>query len=123
MNYTFVTIEGQKVGLKFGMASFRYLTDKFVEGISFDNNELNEIGIAHIIYSGYYNNCLVKGVLAEITFENIVDYVEKNLHNDEFLNNIKDVVKVWTESDFIKQASVAEDGKEVAKKKTSRGKK
>lgn len=123
MNYTFVTIEGQKVGLKFGMASFRYLTDKFVEGISFDNNELNEIGIAHIIYSGYYNNCLVKGVLAEITFENIVDYVEKNLHNDEFLNNIKDVVKVWTESDFIKQASVAEDGKEVSKKKTSRGKK
>jgi len=122
MNYTSITINGQKVGLKFGMASFRYLTDKFVEGISFDNNELNEIGISHIIYGGYMNNCLVKGVLPEMTFESIVDYVESNLQNDEFLESLKEVVKVWTESDFIKQTQIAEDDSK-AKKKISRGKK
>lgn len=123
MNYTSITIDGQKIGLKFGMASFRYMTDKFVEGISFNNNELNEIGIGHIIYAGYYNNCLVKGVQAEMTFENVVDYIEKNLQNDEFLENVKDVVKIWTESDFIKQTQEAAEDKSATKKKTSRGKK
>ena len=56
MNYTTITINDTKLGLKFGMASFRYLSDKFVEGKAYSNNELNEIGIAHILYSGYYNN-------------------------------------------------------------------
>jgi hypothetical protein len=123
MNYTSITIDGQKIGLKFGMASFRYLTDKLVEGVSFDNNELNEIGIGHILYGGYTNNCLVKGVLPEFTFEYFVDTIEKNLINDEFLNQIKEVIKVWTESDFIKQAVDISEAKEQPKKKTSRGKK
>jgi hypothetical protein len=64
----------------------------------------------------------VKGVLPEMTFESIVDYVESNLQNDEFLESLKEIVKVWTESDFIKQTQIAEDDSK-AKKKTSRGKK
>jgi len=36
-------------------------SDKFIEGKAYSNNELNEIGIAHILYSGYYNNLLDKG--------------------------------------------------------------
>lgn len=123
MNYTSITIDGQKIGLKFGMASFRYLTDKLVEGISFDNNELNEIGIAHILYGGFMNNCLVKGELPDLSLEYFVDTIEKNLINDEFLNQIKEVIKVWTESDFIKQAVDMSEAKEQPKKKTSRGKK
>ena len=121
MNYTTITINDQKVGLKFGMASFRYLSGKFVEGISYTNGELNEIGISHLIYAGYYNNCLVKDVLPEYKFEQIVDYVESNLKNEHFLNQMGEVVKVWSESDFIKQA--ATPYKEEPKKKTSRGKK
>ena len=76
MNYTTITINDQKVGLKFGMASFRYLSEKFVEGISFNNGELTEIGIAHLIYSGYLNNCLVKDVIPQHKFEYFSDYVE-----------------------------------------------
>jgi hypothetical protein len=64
----------------------------------------------------------VKGVLPEMTFESIVDYVESNLQNDEFLESLKEIVKVWTESDFIKQTQVAETDSK-AKKKISRGKK
>ena len=124
MNYTTITINDQKVGLKFGMASFRYLSDKFKDGISFENGELNEIGVAHLVYSGYYNNCLVKGVLPEITFENLVDYVEANIMKSEFLEELKNIIKVWGESEMIK-SNIAEtqevDNK--AKKKTSRGRK
>jgi hypothetical protein len=124
MNYTTITINDQKVGLKFGMASFRYLSDKFKDGISFENGELNEIGVAHLVYSGYYNNCLVKGVLPEMTFENLVDYVETNIMKNDFLEELKNIIKVWGESDMIKSnVAAAEEVEDKTKKKTSRGKK
>jgi hypothetical protein len=124
MNYTTITINDQKVGLKFGMASFRYLSDKFKDGISFENGELNEIGVAHLVYSGYYNNCLVKGVLPEMKFENLVDYIEANIMKNEFLEELKTVINVWGESDMIKSnVAAAEEVEDKAKKKSSRGRK
>jgi len=124
MNYTTITINDQKVGLKFGMASFRYLSDKFKDGVSFENGELNEIGVSHLVYSGYYNNCLVKGVLPEMTFENLVDYVETNIMKPEFLEELKNIIKVWGESDMIKSnVASTQEVEETTKKKSSRGKK
>jgi hypothetical protein len=121
MNYTKIEIEGKTIGLKFGMASFRYLQNKMVEGISFDNNTLNEIGIANILYSGYYNNCLIKQEIPSLTFETFVDYIELNLNNQQFLEEVKKVIEIWAESDFIKQTQTEE--KPEAKKKSIRGKK
>jgi hypothetical protein len=122
MNYTTITIKDQKIGLKFGMASFRYLSDKFIDGIAFQNDELNEIGISHILYGGYYNNCLVKGTDATLTFEDFVDYIELNISNDEFLIELKSIISIWSSSDFIKKTQeVALD--KNPKKKTTRGKK
>jgi len=124
MNYTTITINDQKVGLKFGMSSFRYLSDKFKDGISFENGELNEIGVSHLVYSGYYNNCLVKGVLPEMTFEDLVDYVEVNIMKPEFLEELKNIIKVWGESDMIKSnVASTQEVEETTKKKSSRGKK
>jgi hypothetical protein len=121
MNYTKIEIEGQTIGLKFGMASFRYLQGKMIDGISFDGNVLNEIGIAHVIYSGYYNNCLIKQQIPELSFETFVDFIEKNLANEVFINDLKKVIELWAESDFIKQTQV--ENKPEAKKKNIRGKK
>lgn len=120
MNYCTITINGEKIGLKFGMASFRYLSqNKFVEGKSFQNNELTEIGIAYILYSGYLNNTIVKDIDPTFTFENFVDYIEANLTNNEFLEEVKKAVEVWSSSEFIKQTQNVEE----PKKKNSRGKK
>jgi hypothetical protein len=124
MNYTTITINDQKVGLKFGMASFRYLSDKFKDGISFENGELNEIGVAHLVYSGYYNNCLVKGVSPEITFENLLDYIEANIMKNELLEELKNIINVWGESDMIKiNIASTQEVDNKAKKKSSRGRK
>lgn len=120
MNYTQIEINNTKIGLKFGMASFRYLQGKFIEGVSFDGNDLNEIGIAHILYSGYYNNCLIKEIIPTIPFEDFVDFIESNLKNEIVLQQIKDTIKIWSENDFIKSTQV---NKEEAKKKTTRLKK
>jgi len=120
MNYTTITIKDTKIGLKFGMASFRYLSDKFIEGKAYSNNELNEIGIAHILYSGYYNNCLIKDVEIEHSFEYFVDFIEANLSNEVVLSQIKDIIQIWSNNEFLKSK---EEPKQEAKKKTTRGKK
>jgi hypothetical protein len=121
MNYTKIDIDGQTIGLKFGMASFRYLQGKMVDGIAFDGNTLNEIGISQVLYSGYYNNCLIKEEIPSLSFESFVDYIEKNLTNDIFLEEVKRVITIWADSDFIKQTQQTE--KPEAKKKSTRGKK
>jgi len=124
MNYTTITINDQKVGLKFGMASFRYVADKLKDGITFENGEINEIGIAHLVSSGYYNNCLVKGVLPEITFETLLDYIEANIMKQDFIDELKEIIKVWGDSDMIKNnVAASETTDESAKKKSSRGRK
>jgi hypothetical protein len=120
MNYTTITINDQKVGLKFGMASFRYLQDKLVEGKSYQDGNINEIGIAQIIYSGYFNNCLVKDVEPTIKVEDVVDWIEMNLNNDEVMTQIKSVIEMWTNNQYIKTAL---DVVDQPKKKMIRGKK
>lgn len=119
MNYCTLTINGQKVGLKFGMASFRYLSDgKFVEGKSFVKDELTEIGVAHILYSGYFNNCLVKDVEPSLTFADFVDYIEGILISKGDLSEMNNAISVWSSNELIKQTQSTE-----TKKKTSLGKK
>ena len=91
MNYTTITINDQKVGLKFGMASFRYVADKLKDGI---------------------------------TFETLLDYIEANIMKQDFIDELKEIIKVWGESDMIKNnASSSETNEESTKKKSSRGRK
>lgn len=120
MNYTTITINGENTGLKFGMASFRYLQEKFINDPNIDSNVLNEITISHIIYSGYFNNCVVKEVEPKYKFADIVDWVEQTLLVNKEDNEIAKAIKVWSESDFIRSSSQPQ---EQAKKKNSRGKK
>ena len=112
MNYCTLTINGQKVGLKFGMASFRYLSDgKFVEGKSFVKDELTEIGVAHILYSGYFNNCLVKDVEPSLTFADFVDYIEGILISKGDLSEMNNAISVWSSNELIKQTQSTETKK------------
>jgi len=119
MNYTTITINGEAIGLKFGMPSFRYLENKFVEGKSFTNNQINEVGIAHIIYSGYMNNCMLKDIDLKYDLEYFSDWVELNLQKSESITEITNIINFWASNDFIKDKLSQPE----AKKKSSRGKK
>lgn len=118
MNYTTITIKEETIGLKFGMASFRYLQDKFQNDKNLDSSILNEITISHIIYSGYFNNCIVKEVDPKYKFADIVDWVEQTLLENQEDSEIAKAITVWSNSDFIKKSP-----DDQAKKKNSRGKK
>jgi hypothetical protein len=119
MNYCSILINDIKIGLKFGMASFRYLSEgKLVEGKSINKGEINEIGIAHIIYSGYFNNCLIKDQEPEYSFEWFVDNIEMNLNNASFMEGVKNALEVWSKNEFISKATEAtEEPKKKAGKK------
>ena len=121
MNYTTIEIEGKTIGLKFGMASFRYLQNKFVDGVSFTGNTLTEIGFSQIIYSGYHNNCIIKDVVPEYSLEFFVDYIENNLQNEFVVKEINKVIELWSKNEFIKNTNSLVS--EETKKKTTRGKK
>lgn len=121
MNYTTIEIEGKIIGLKFGMASFRYLQNKFIDGVSFSGNTLTEIGFSQIIYSGYYNNCIIKDITPEYSFEFFVDYIENNLQNEFVIKEINKVIELWGKNEFIKNTNTIV--KEDTKKKNIRGKK
>jgi hypothetical protein len=123
MNYTSIIINGQKVGIKFGMASFRYLSDKFVDGKAYHNNELTEIGISYIVYSGYYNNCIVKEEEPTLSFSDFVDWVEVALTDSKKSKDVMDVITLWSSNDFIRRKDEKEENTEEPKKKISRGKK
>lgn len=116
MNYTRLTINDREIGLKFGMYSARYLSDKLSNGYCFVGENITEIGIAHVLYAGYLNNCAVKDQPAELTFEQIVEFIEASLTNQPVMDAIAGVIKVWSESQLIKQATEPE----TKKKKTSR---
>lgn len=122
MNYTTVTINGEKLGLKFGMASFRYLQEKLNNNLIMQNDELNELGISYLIYSGYYNNCLVKEVEPTYNLEYFVDWVENGMNNEDVVEQIKNILIIWGNNQFIKNAQPKEE-KEEAKKKSTRLKK
>jgi hypothetical protein len=120
MNYTTITINGETIGLKFGMASFRYLQGKLVNGKTFTDNELNEIGIAHILYSGYYNNCLIKEIDTKLAFEDFVDWIEQNISNNNTLEDVKRAMDIWSSNDFIRNQTT--ETNTTTKKKSKRGK-
>lgn len=97
MNYTTITIENKEIGLKFGMYSGRYLSDKLTNGFCFVGDEITEIGIAHLIYAGHLNNCAVKDEKPQITFEEVVDFVEGSIRDEDKIRSLTNVVKVWSD--------------------------
>lgn len=96
MNYTTITIENQEIGLKFGMWSARYLADKLTNPFCFVKDEITEIGIAHLVYAGYMNNCAVKDEKPTLTFEQVVDFVESSTKDENKINSLANVVKLWS---------------------------
>ena len=112
MNYTKLKLQETEIGLKFGMYSARYLSEKLTNGFCFDGDQITEIGIAHVVYSGYINNCAIKDQVPEVTFEQVVDFVESSIGDEDKVNALAHVIKVWSEAQLLK----AEDTK---KKKIS----
>jgi len=102
--YCSVTINGKDVGLKFGMPANRMFFEKMAlkpEILSGDT--VNEVGICHLIYAGYVNNCLVKDIEPELTFGFFMEWVEEALVDEGVKGKLQEVSNCYSESKFTQK--------------------
>ena len=103
--YITVDINGKNIGLKFGMVANRMFFEKMVEKPDIlTGDTINEVGIGHLIYAGYINNCLVKGVEPELAFHFFMEWVEEALVDDNVKQRLQDISNCFSDSKFTKKA-------------------
>lgn len=119
MNYTKLTINGVDYGLKFGMVSDRYLSEKLQGKYCFNGEDITEIGIAHILYAGHLNNCAIKDESPTLTFESLVDFIESSLNDEEQMLKIGAAIKVWSDVQVSRQVTETDKKKQSTKKSKS----
>lgn len=111
-----ITIGGQRVGLKFGMPALRQIFEKMKQYPMVVGTKSNDIGIAHILFAGYLNFCIMKDEAPVHTFEYFYDYVETIGDAEGSLDEITDALKAFEDSRFVKPI-VANDKKKVTETK------
>ena len=114
MNYTTIKIGETEIGLKFGMHAARYLSQKLDNGFCFDGDSITEIGIAHVVYAGYLNNCAVKDMKPGLSFEEVVDFVETSVNDVDKVATLTSVIQLWTSVQFVPKEQT-----DTKKKRTS----
>lgn len=109
MSYTTIDIPGKgpegaalKVGLKFGFDSYEMvLTAKNMSALFDEDGNPTNAGVARIIYSGYYNNCLNKNVELDMEFDDFRRAINEISKTPEGLESLTAIIKIWTESNDI----------------------
>jgi hypothetical protein len=124
--YTTIEINGEAIGLKFGMPAIEYLAEKGKKVKLYKLNDkgvpefYTHLGMAHTLYAGYVNNCQRKDADVVLEFETFYDFVDESTGNKERLDAIRNAMQVFEDSRIIAQTKDKEEG---TKKKDGHGKK
>lgn len=98
-----ITMNGQQVPLKFGMPACRYFMEKLepehVAAVSGDS--INEVGIAYLLYAGYWNHCIIKDKLPEKKLEDFFDWVEDVGDDPAKQEEVKAVAECFQQSKSV----------------------
>lgn len=117
--YIQIEINGEKVGLKFGLPAIRSIAQyQDVEGFYSDDKKTvySEIGIAQIIYSGYCCNQRIKSEPVTLTMNEIYDFVEERALNVErFGSEVMPIIDCLNNSRVVEE--LAKNAKEEESKK------
>lgn len=114
-----IKIDGEMVGLTFGMPANRWLYEKFHECPDLiSGTDINDVGVAWLIYYGYKNNCLITDKTPIISFGKVMEEVMELELTDEGKAILQEVGKVFSESRFtIKYSEDINKKYEEVKKK------
>lgn len=108
-----ITIAGQKVGLKFGLPAVRRFFEKAKEYELMKDGKYTDLGLAHLLYAGYLNLCIMKDQAAKFQFEDFYMLLEDA--TEETRIEVIEAVRSFEESKLIKPLADAAD--EAQKKK------
>lgn len=114
--YCAITINGVAVGLKFGMLAVQLFSEAIEKGKRlFIDENLNELGITYVLWTGYINNCEVKLADPVLSFENFADLVEDASYSEESKSQVFEAIKCWSESRTVK--TITDNVRDTKKKK------
>lgn len=95
-----ITIDGKQVALKFGLPALQHVIEKAASvNIMRSDSRYNELGLSHILYGGYKNDCIRKDIPIERPFNEFYDYVENIF--DEQLPELQTAITAFDESKFV----------------------
>lgn len=102
--YTSIVIDGETLGLKFGMPANRI----FMEYVALNadriaNGSYNETDIGNLIYAGYINNCMIKDEEPRYKLGFFIGFVDDNLYDDEQKGEFERIARVYEESKQTKK--------------------
>lgn len=108
-------INNKQVSTRFGMLSVEIFLSKAVD---VGTTTYSAFGIASIIWAGVVNYYEVKELPKPVTFEEVYEYVENLMLSDSELDEIKEVVKQFEESQALKKKTeqINEAHEEIKKK-------
>lgn len=112
-----ITINGQQVGLWYGLYAIQHFTTNSVDLPNDDKNKLVQLLSVGILYAGYLNDCEASKAEAKLTYRDFYGYVEQCLLN----NDITDINRAWeayNESTKPLKADLIEQPEEGKKKKS-----
>lgn len=98
--YTTLSINGKKVGLKFGLEAL-YMIHAKMEKM----NKIPKVGgmfdlmtLSYYAYAGYYCNCIIKDAEEEYSYENFLDYFEEKRDDEKFAEEVIEMMDIFNKS-------------------------
>lgn len=122
-----ITISGQVVRLKFGLPAVRRVFEKMAEHTLVEKRgeeeRYNDLGIAHVLYAGYLNGCMLHDAAPTLSFEHFYDYIEDFADDQSGKEEIIAAIRAFEESRFVKRMETkpVEEGEHLEKKSHSNG--
>lgn len=94
--YIAIEINGEQIGLKFGLPCVTRLEEK--------SSVMKEKGMwaAYLLYYGYLNNCLIKEVEPTKNLEFFTDYTDASIVDEKTNAELLKVIECFNESKLIK---------------------
>lgn len=107
--YMNADILGKNRGVKFGVLAIQKIALSI--GEQFNTSDITVL--YEMLYWGLYNNCYVKKEEPDFTFENVCDWVDANINNVSFFEQL---------GECFKSANIIKDNVDVEKKTQSTSK-
>jgi hypothetical protein len=116
-----IDMDGEMISLKFGLPACRYFLEKVSQGHvkPISGNSTNEVGVAYLLYAGYYNHCIISDAIPKKTFADFMNWIELHMGEEGLINEMQKVADCYQHSSTVKKyLETAEKQVEDLKKKT-----
>ena len=108
--YMKANILGKDRGIKFGMLAMQKIALAVGESLDTENITV----LYEMVYWGLWNNCYVKKEVPDFSFEEICDWVDSNISNTKFFEELGECFK---SSNIIKDNTQADEKKSLSTSK------